>query len=116
VEQEPPSELPVVFSGSASASSSREPVPHNTQLQAAQLIERKDPIYPVVAKEANLSGPVEVRFHIRPDGTVHDVGVVRGNRLLSEAAIEAVQQWRYKPAVLNGTPVESDGSVVLNFE
>ena len=115
-EQKPASELPVVFTGLASASSSREPVPHNTQLQAAQLIERKEPIYPVVAREAHLSGAVEVRFHIRPDGTVHDVGVVRGNRLLSEAAIEAVQQWRYKPALVSGTPVESDGSAVFNFE
>lgn len=116
VEEEPVLDLPGIVTGLASASSSREPVPHNSQLQASQLIERTEPIYPVVAKEAHVSGAVELRFHIRPDGSVHDVAVVRGNRLLSEAALEAVQKWRYKPALLNGTPVESDSSAILNFE
>jgi TonB family protein len=116
VEQEPASESPVVFAGLPSAPSLSRAVPHDTQLQSAQLIERKDPVYPAVARGAHVSGAVEVRFHIRPDGTVHDVGVVKGNRLLSDAAIEAVQQWRYKPAMLSGTPVESDGSAIVNFE
>ena len=72
------------------------------------------PVRPLTAKQIRALRQRERA--IRSDGTVHDVGVVKGNRLLSEAAIEAVQRWRYKPALLSGTPVESDGNAVLNFE
>jgi TonB family protein len=85
-------------------------------LEAPQLILRKDPIYPAAAKQAHFSGSVELHFLIAADGTVHDVKSVKGNAVLATAAIEAVQGWRYKPARLNGAPIETDGSVTLDFK
>jgi TonB family protein len=81
----------------------------------AILIARKEPVYPALATQSNLSGTVEVRFHIRADGTVRDVVVMYGNPVLAKAAVEAVQMWHYKPARLNGIPLETEGNALLNF-
>jgi TonB family protein len=86
-----------------------------THLEPAQLIVRNEPIYPALAVQTHVSGTVEVRFHIRVDGTVHDVSVVKGTPVLAKAAAEAVQTWRYEPARLNGTSIESEGRAVLAF-
>ena len=80
-----------------------------------EVIDRKNPIYPAVERAAHVSGSVQVRFHIGSDGRVSDVTVVSGNAVLAKAAIDAVQGWRYKPATLNGTPIETEGSAVLAF-
>ena len=85
-------------------------------LEVAQMVLRKDPIYPAAAKQAHFSGSVELHFLIAADGTVRDVKSVKGNSVLAMAAIEAVQGWRYKPARLNGAPIETEGSVTLDFK
>jgi protein TonB len=86
-----------------------------SKLEPAQLIDRKNPIYPAVERTVHVSGSVQVRFHIGSDGRVSDVTVVSGNAILAKAAVDAVQGWRYKPATLNGTPIETEGSAVLAF-
>jgi len=86
-----------------------------SRLEAAQLLMRKEPVYPPLAVQSHVSGAVEVRFHIRVDGTVHDVTVIKGNPVLARAAIDAVEAWRYNPARLSGFPIETDGNAVLNF-
>jgi TonB family protein len=88
----------------------------NAQFEAAQLMAKREPTYPQAARDDHFTGLVEVRFRIHADGTVHDVKVVKGNPLLGFAAAEAVQTWRYRPARLGGSPVETDGSAVLNFK
>ncbi len=52
---------------------------------------------------------------IGKDGTVEDVRVEKGLPVLSQAAIEAVKQWRYRPYLLNGEPVEVDSQITINF-
>ena len=52
---------------------------------------------------------------IGKDGTVKDVRVESGSPLLAQAAIDAVKQWRYKPYLLNGVPVEIDSRITINF-
>ncbi len=86
-----------------------------THLESAQLIYKINPVYPLSAKQAGLSGSVEVHFRIRVDGTVNSVSVIKGNPVLGLAAINAVQAWRYKPAQLNGAAIETDGSAVVDF-
>ncbi len=87
-----------------------------TRLEPAQLIIKRDPLYPPSAKQIGLIGSVEVHFRIYTDGTVHEVSVIRGNPVLANAAVEAVQTWHYNPARLHGAPIETDGSAVVNFK
>lgn len=83
---------------------------------APQLISHRDPIFPPVARQAGISGSVELQFTITPEGKVRDVSVVSGNSLLARAAIDAVQSWRYTPARLGGTPVEAQSNTIINFK
>src|SRR5262249_55744400 len=85
------------------------------QIKQAELIQRKNPEYPKLARDAGAKGAVELTALIGADGKVKSVKVVSGHPLLQRAAIDAVMQWRYKPTILNGTPVESQSQIVLNF-
>jgi len=90
-------------------------VQHGGVTEVAQLISKKDPDYPASAKEARVSGSVEVSFTIDTNGEVRDVTVTKGPSLLASAAVDAVQTWRYKPARLDGVPVVTQASAVIVF-
>jgi TonB family protein len=79
------------------------------------LILRKDPVYPAIAKENLISGSVDVRFRVSPEGKVYDVKLAKGSPVLAGAATEAVKTWRYEPARLNGSPIDSQASAVFDF-
>jgi periplasmic protein TonB len=81
----------------------------------ASLINRVQPDYPVIAKNAHISGEVKIRATIGTDGAVKDYVVVSGSPLLSRAALDAVRQWRYRPTKLNGEPVEVETLITVNF-
>jgi periplasmic protein TonB len=85
------------------------------QLTAAKVITKVDPEYPKLARQAGASGVVELEATISADGKVKNPRVVRGNTMLQKAAIDAVLQWRYQPATLNGKAVESPVEIKLNF-
>ena len=84
-------------------------------VQHAMLINQPRPIYPPLAKQARISGTVELNAVIGKDGTVQDLKVAKGHPLLVQAAIDAVKQWRYKPTLLNGEPVEVQTTIDVNF-
>jgi periplasmic protein TonB len=86
------------------------------QVQAAVLIQRVNPEFPNMARQAGASGAVEVVATIGTDGHVKNVHALSGNPLLRAAAIAAVKQWVYRPTLLNGQPVESETKVVLDFK
>ncbi|MGA3294951.1 MAG: TonB family protein [Candidatus Acidiferrales bacterium] len=88
---------------------------HHAVAQVAELISKRDPDYPLPAKQARVSGAVEVNFTIDANGQVRDVKVTKGPALLESAAVEAVQEWRYKPARLDGVPVATQGNAVVVF-
>jgi protein TonB len=92
------------------------PTRQTAKYDAPQLISHRDPIFPPVARQAGISGSVELQFTITPEGKVRDVSVVSGNPLLARAAIDAVQSWRYAPARLGGTPVEAQSNTIINFK
>jgi len=78
-----------------------------------------DPEYPELARVARLEGNVILQAIIHSDGSVGDVQVLRTNRPnmgFEEAAISAVQNWRYKPALQNGRPVEVYFTVFVEFK
>lgn len=77
------------------------------------------PEYPDRARRFRVTGRVSLEVVVRENGSVGDVAVVRATRTglgFEEAAVEAVRQWRYRPATLDGTPVEASISVVVSFE
>jgi protein TonB len=90
-------------------------LPTGGQLVQAKVISRVDPEYPKLARQAGASGVVELEATISVDGKVKNPRVIRGNAMLQKAAIDAVSQWRYKPAMLNGKPVDSPVEIKLNF-
>jgi len=79
------------------------------------LIAQPRPMYPPLAKQARIQGVVELNAVIGKDGTVGSLSVVKGHPLLVQAAIDAVKQWRYKPTLLNGEPVEVQTTIDVNF-
>jgi protein TonB len=84
-------------------------------VQQAQLLSRRNPEYPPLARQASAHGEVVLTAVIGVDGKVKDVKVVSGHPLLRNAAVAAVKQWVYSPTILNGKPVESESRIVLNF-
>jgi protein TonB len=86
------------------------------QVQQAQLIKRRDPEYPRLARSSGAAGVVELTAMIGPDGRVGEVKVLKGHPLLRQAAVDAVKAWIYRPAMLNGQPIETETQVLLNFK
>lgn len=74
-------------------------------VQEARRIRMVKPVFPPIARQARISGTVKLEALIGKDGTVQNLKVISGHPLLSQAAIQAVQQWRYAPTLLNGKPV-----------
>ena len=79
------------------------------------LIHQVKPAYPSLAVQARVQGTVVLQAVIAKDGTVRDLRVLSGHPLLVQAALEAVQLWRYKPYLLNEQPVEVDTQINVNF-
>ena len=68
-----------------------------------------------VGQAARVQGVVLLQATISKEGTIEDLKVISGHPLLNEAAIEAVRQWRYKPQMLNGQPIEVITTITVNF-
>jgi general secretion pathway protein A len=73
------------------------------------------PVYPPTAKENRFEGDVSLEVNIATDGNVAGVNVLSGNPLLAQAAKDAVRQWRYRPALLHGTPIEAEEKIIVTF-
>lgn len=74
------------------------------------------PVYPQLAILSRTEGTVILEAVIGVDGSVKDVKVVRSVRLLDQAAIDAVRQWRFTASTLNDQPVEVLMNVTLQFD
>jgi TonB family protein len=82
---------------------------------AAKIVRMVHPSYPPEAKAAGISGVVKFNAIIAADGTVKNLEVISGHPLLVPAALDAVKQWVYQPALLNGNPVEVKTEISVNF-
>jgi protein TonB len=79
------------------------------------LIHRVEPVYPPLAKQTHHEGKVELRAVIGVDGTIQSLQIISGDPLLVHSALEAVQQWKYKPTILNGQAVEVDTFITVVY-
>lgn len=86
-----------------------------SRVAEANLIHDVAPTYPPAAGRARIEGTVVLLAVIGKDGTVQDVRVESGLPVLAQAAIDAVKQWRYRPYLLNGEPIEVDSRITINF-
>ena len=97
------------------------PKPSQTRIKqggavtAASLINRVQPVYPPLARQTRVSGTVRLHAIISKDGSVQQLEVLQGHPLLVQAALDAVRQWRYRPTLLNGEPVEVDTTIDVIF-
>jgi periplasmic protein TonB len=79
------------------------------------LVRRVAPTYPPLARQARIQGTVILQAQISKTGDIENLQLISGHPMLAPAAIEAVKQWKYRPYLLNGEPVEVDTQVQVNF-
>jgi TonB family protein len=91
------------------------PAVRTSNSQPGQLVHRVPPVYPAAALRMRIQGTVVLNVTIAADGSVTAVQPVSGQPMLRESAIAAVRQWRYRPAMLNGEPVQSNSEIELKF-
>ncbi len=91
------------------------PVTVGGRVQAAKLIKNPQPVYPQIARQARISGTVELAAIIGEDGKIQELHVVSGHPLLRAAAMDAVRQWVYQPTLLNEQAVKVSTTIDVIF-
>jgi len=84
-------------------------------LQMALLINRVEPIYPALAIDTHREGRVELHAIISTEGKIESLEVISGDPFFIQSALSAVRQWRYRPTILNGRPVEIDTHITVIY-
>jgi protein TonB len=82
---------------------------------AGNVLSAPQPSYPLLATLTRTRGEVVMKAVISRDGTIENVHVIKGHRLLRGAATSAVRTWRYRPYLVNGRPVEVATTVSVDF-
>jgi periplasmic protein TonB len=80
------------------------------------LIKSVQPVYPPQAMQMHTEGAVQLLANIGKDGSITAVKLIKGDSVLSRAAMDAVKQWKYKPYYLNDQPVEIQTQITVNFK
>lgn len=105
--------------GSANTAIPRAATPQRVRVSAGvtqgMVIRKVNPTYPQIAKTARVQGQVVLQAVISKEGTIEGLKVISGHPLLTQSAVDAVKQWRYRPYILNGEPVEVDTTVTVIF-
>ena len=91
------------------------PTPVGGDVKPAHLLSSVPPVYPPIAKSQHLAGDVRVDALIDANGRVSSMKVISGPAMLHQAAMDALRQWKYQPATLNGTAVPMHLTVTLQF-
>ena len=95
--------------------SDSKPVPLSESEVSDMLIYKVNPDYSISAKAARVSGIVMLKATISKAGDITNLHVICGPELLQDASIKAVQQWKYRPYILRGKPVEVDTTIRVIF-
>lgn len=84
-------------------------------IMSGNLIHRVEPQYPAPARALHIEGDVVIKAFIGRAGEIERVQVVSGHPFLARAAIDAVQQWKYRPYYLNGEPIDVETQITVKF-
>jgi protein TonB len=84
-------------------------------LEQGVVLTRVQPVYPRIAIVNRIQGPVHLHAVIAANGNLEALRVLDGHPMLARAALDAVRQWRFRPYVLNGKPIEVQTEVIVNF-
>jgi protein TonB len=79
------------------------------------MIHRVEPTYPALAKAARIQGEVVLSAVIDVNGGITNLQLISGHPMLVPSALAAVREWRYKPYLLNGQPVEVETNITVIF-
>jgi TonB family protein len=110
---------PATSSTPAAASSASAPITVRTSpaILRALLISDPQPEYPAAAKQKHIQGAVVLTLTLDEGGVPKDIRVVSSpDDSLTQSAVAAVKQWRYKPYLLNSVPVQVQSTVTLSFD
>jgi TonB family protein len=105
---QPPANL-----AAATNAAEREPMPAAAAIQPPQ--RSFDATYPMLAQHMNVQGSVVLQALISADGIIQELRVLSGPAILTSAAEQAVRQWRFKPYLQDGRPVETQAKITVNF-
>jgi TonB family protein len=117
VQLQPVSPAPAPVASSNSSSQVATAAEHvNISRSTADIVSRPvQPSYPLLAKQMKVQGSVILQALIGKDGNIQDLQVLSGPTILSAAAREAVKQWRFKPYLQSGEPVDTEAKITVNF-
>jgi TonB family protein len=124
-QQATPPELPLATANNSEAALSRivattAVAPRPGSFRVSQgvsqglVMKKVAPVYSATALQLRKEGPVELTARISKEGTVTGVRVLSGDLMLAKSAVEAVKQWKYRPYLLNGEPVEIETQITVN--
>lgn len=91
------------------------PLPVGGDVKPARLVKSVPPVYPPVARTQRIAGSVSIDAVVDTEGNVSTVKVLSGPAILHRAALDAVKQWHYEPAMLDGKPTVSHLTVIVQF-
>jgi TonB family protein len=95
------------------------PVPQRIRVsqtvEQGLLVTKVNPQYPKEARDQHIQGTVVLSVIVDKEGNVANIQLISGHPLFAPVAIEAVKQWKYKPYLLNGEPLEVNTQVTVNF-
>jgi TonB family protein len=105
--------------GAGEGGESDTPTPKTIRLSTGMLngsaLKKMQPHYPTEAKQARAQGPVKVEIVVSESGKVIEAKAIDGHEMLRDAAVQAAQQWEFKPAEVSGAPVKMQGILIFNF-
>ncbi len=86
-----------------------------SQLEPLQVLRTGPLVYPAIAKARGITGAVVVQVTVGKDGKPSNPKFISGQPIFKDAAFQAVMGYQFKPARLNGQPIEQATSIRLNF-
>jgi len=107
--------LAAAFALSLALAQDRPPIRLGGNIAQANLLSRVNPVYPADAKRDRIQGTDKLEITIDKEGHVSAVSLISGPTELVQSATDAVQQWVYRPTLLNGDPVSVLTTVDVNY-
>lgn len=115
-----PASAQAAMPGVISSNSSMLPKPEDAvrvggDVKPGRLISSVQPLYPPTAKMSHIEGDVVIKTNIDEVGRPVNMHVISGPMALRQAALDALRQWKYAPATLNGQPISTQLEVTIRF-